>query len=233
MRQKQRNAQKNYKPKSGVGASTQTPHTSPFIDKYTAFLENHGRHFDNLVETKTREYFKIEAARRTMPPIDDIELQETTDTYIRLHRMSELTGNFIYPTPSTFFQHYFDIINSKEFKKNAEDFDVERSLSDLQTREQIEFLLDQLTLTWGTKFPPDTRIRLLARSFANFDRFCKTDEFLKLPESIQLQFSRYQTVRNFYRQIEQTPQVTDIRKSPVMTIPYLRSLIKRRNKLQD
>lgn len=224
-----------YRPKSGVGAAPaiQTLHTSPFIDKYVAFLESQGRHFDNIAEFKNNEFFRIQGARNTMPPISDSELQETADTYIRIHKMSELTQTFIYPTPSAFFTHYFDIVNSKDFKKDVEDADVERILSDPQTKEQIEFILEQLTLSWGEPFPPETRTRLLARSFANFDKFIQTEDFQKLPESIQSQFSRFQTVRNFYRYVEQNPQINDIRKSPVMTAGYLRMLIKQYRKTPE
>jgi len=218
-----------YLPKSGVGAAppSQKFHTSAFIDKYTAFLESQGKrpqNFDTLEEFKNTEYFKIKNLVPTMPPITDEELLATVDNYIRIYRISELTKEFTYPTPSSFFAHYFDIRHSKEFKKGVEDYDVEQSLSDPQIKEQIEFILEHLTLAWGDKFPFEIRVRLLARSFANFDKFCQTDEFQKLPESFQSQFSRFQTVRNFYRYVEKNPQISE--KSPVMTVGYLRSLVK-------
>jgi hypothetical protein len=225
----------NYRPKSGIGAALaiRTLHTSPFIDKYVAFLENQGRHFDKIAEFKNNEFFHIQRLRHTMPAIPDAELLETADTYIRIHKVSGISNTFIYPTPSAFYTHYFEVVNSKEFKKTTEDIDVTNSLSDPKTKEQIEFLLEQLTLSWGDKFPPETRVRLLARSFANFDKFCQTEEFQKLPESLQSQFSRFQTVRNFYRYVEQNPQIIDIRKSPVMTAPYLRSIVKQHYKIQE
>ncbi len=222
-----------HRPKLAIGVACSIPQTSPFIDKYVAFLASQGKRFDNLTEFKTNELFRIQSLRPTMPPISDTDLLEATDTYVRLHKMAALTQTFIYPTPSAFFAHYFDIVRSKEFKKDVEDADVERILSNPQSKEQIEFLLERLTLSWSEKFPPETRIRLLARSFANFDKFCQTEEFLKLPDSIQAQFSRFQTVRNFYRCIEQTPQITDIRKSPVMTVGYLRSVAKQLNRNQE
>jgi hypothetical protein len=226
----------NYHCKSGVGAipAARRLHTSPFIDKYVAFLENQGRHPNNLPEFKTKEFFSIKKIRGAMRPehaFSDAELLETTNTYIRLHNKSELTQDFIYPSPSAFVEHYHEIVNSKEFKKDSENTDVEHALSDPQIKEQIEFILEQITLSWGNKFPLETRIRLLARSFANFDKFCQTEEFQKLPESLQSQLSRFQTVRNFYRYVELNPQIVDIRKSPVMTASYLRSIIKQYNRL--
>jgi len=219
--------------KSGVGSLPPILHTSPFIDKYVAFLENHNLHFNDLPTFKNKQFFLIEKTRPKMLPISDTELLETTNTYIRTHKLAELTHQFIYPTPAEFFEHYFDITSSKEFKKEIESTDVEHALSDPQIKEQIAFLLDNLTLSWGDKFPLELRIHLLARSFANFDKFSVTEEFTKLPESIQSQFSRFQTVRNFYRFVEQNPQINDIRKSPVMTVGYLRSLIKQQTRLQD
>ncbi len=216
------------RPKLGIGTVPlqSSLHTSPFIDKYVAFLENQGKRFDNLAEFKNNEYFRIQSLRPTMPPISDAELLEATDTYIRVHKMAGLTQAFIYPTPSVFFAHYFDVIRSKEFKQDVADADVERVLSNPQVKKQIEFLLERLTLSWGEKFPPESRVRLLARSFANFDKFCQTEEFLNQPESTKAQFSRFQTVRNFYRYIEQKPQINDIRQSPVMTIGYLSTIVK-------
>lgn len=216
------------RPKSGIGTAPlqRSLHTSPFIDKYVAFLESQGKHFDKLAAFKNNEYFRIQSIRPTMPPISDTDLLEATDTYVRLHKMAALTQTFIYPTPSVFFAHYFDVVRSKEFKKDVEDADVERVLANPQAKQQIEFLLERLTLSWGEKFPPEARVRLLAKSFANFDKFCQAEEFLKLPESIKAQFSRFQTVRNFYRCVEQNPQINDIRKSPVMTAGYLRGVVK-------
>jgi len=151
-----------YRPKSGPGSApvAHSLHTSPFIDKYVAFLESQGRRFDKIAEFKNTEFFRIQKVRPSMPVVSDAELLETTDTYIRLHKMSELTNTFIYPTPSEFFTHYFEIVNSKSFKKDVENIDVERSLSDPQIKEQIEFILEHLTLSWGDKFPPETRVRL-------------------------------------------------------------------------
>jgi hypothetical protein len=212
-----------------------TTHSSRFIDNYVAFLENQGKRFTDLpayrtstlVEFKTQEYFRIADIKKTMiPPISDSELLETMRIYIRLHNTAALTKSFIYPTPSEFYKHYHEIVNSKEFNKDVENIDVRHSLSDTKIQEQIAFILDRLTIAWSDKIPYEDRVRLLARSFANYDKFCLTEEFQKLPESIQSQFSRFQVVRNFYRFVEQSSPTSVIRKSPVMTLDYLHSIVK-------
>jgi len=199
--------------------------STPFIDKYVAFLESQGRRFDNMPYYKNSQYIEILALQQTMPHIDAQELMEVLNKYIALNQWSALIGVFYYQSPATFYKHYFEVIDSFQVQKILQDDDVAGILADKQTAEQIGFLLEQLSITWGEQFSYDVRVRLVARSFAAFDRFVELEEFKKLPDSIKSQFTRYQTVRNFYRYVEQHPKVTDRQKSPVLTMGYLRQVI--------
>jgi len=212
------------KAKLGIGCGV-TKKSTPFIDKYVAFLEAQGRKFDDIAEYKNKEYGAILVLQGTLPPINEQELADVLDTYISLHTMAALTGEFYYPSPSSFYKHFYEIIDSFHVQQKAKNDVVQDVIIDDQTKEQIEFLLEQLSILWGEEFPYEKRVQLVARSYAAFDRFVALTEFQKLPDSIKSQFSRYQTVRNFYRYIELHPKITDIQKSPVLTMGYLRTLV--------
>ena len=200
--------------------------STPFIDRYVSFLEAHGQRFDDMPDYKNREYGAILDMQRSMPPIDPKELLDVLEKYISLHQWSTLTRTYFHQSPSSFYRHYFEVVDSYQFHKQEQHDDVSGIFADFQTVEQIAYLLDHLSITWGEKFPHNMRVRLVARSFAAFDKFVETEEFHILPDSIKAQFTRYQTVRNFYRHVEQNPKITDIKKSPVMSLGYLRMVVK-------
>jgi len=199
--------------------------TTPFIDKYVAFLEAMGFPQDDIVNYKNNQYNAILKSKPTMPHVDDKELLAVADKYIATHKMAGLTGEFFHKSPHTFYIHFFEIKDSFEIQKHVQEEAVTAVLADEKLMEQIEFMLDHLSITWGERFPYDERVRIIARSFVAFDRFTSLEEFKKLPDSIKAQFTRYTTVRNFYRHIELHPKVTNVKRTPVLTLGYLRMVV--------